>query len=448
MKRMWILMVLLFLSSNLIAQTTLTLEEAISIALQRNSNLIKGKNALMVDKASIKSAYGDLLPNFGVSGSWGWTRLIDDGGEPIYFEGYELETQPTDNQSRNYSVSAGGSITLFDGLANYARIAQSENDLKSAQFTLDKLKQDIVYTTTFYYYGVISTGELVKVREENVKFNEKLLETIKERNRLGSIPIADVYTQQVSVGNAQLLLIQAQNNYVTSKNNLLNFLALDIFEEYNLVDPFTDNSIGIEEEIMKDQYNFEGLVKEALENRADYKSKLLDIESADKGQTIAMSGLLPSLSGNYSYSTSATKSNTLFKRENYRVGLSLNLPIFSNWNTEESMQFAEVNYLNQLEDLAALERTIKIEVKESFLNLVASKKQLEVTNSNITAAKENRRVNNERYNLGSGTILDVLQSDKDYTQALTDNIRARFEYFQNRDKLMNALGKLDFNIYQ
>jgi outer membrane protein len=445
---MWIFILALLLTTTLSAQKSLTVDEAISIALQRNSNLIKGKNALMADKASIKSAYGDLLPSLGLSGGWSWTRLVDEGGEPIYFEGYELETQPTDNQSRNYSVSAGGNIVLFDGLANYARIAQSENDLESAQLSLNKLKQDIVYTTTFYYYGVISTRELVKVREENVKFNEKLLETIKERNRLGSIPIADVYTQQVSVGNAQLLLIQAENNFVNTKNNLLNFLALDIFEDYNLVDPFTAKSVGLEEEMIKDQNSFEGLVKEALENRADYKSKLIEVESADKGQTIAMSGLLPSLSGNYSYSTSATKSNTLFKRENYRVGLSLNLPIFSNWNTEESMQFAEVNYLNQLEDLAALERTIKIEVKESFLNLVASKKQLEVTNSNITAAKENRRVNNERYNLGSGTILDVLQSDKDYTQALTDNISARFEYFQNRDKLMNALGKLDFNIYQ
>ena len=91
---------------------------------------------------------------------------------------------------------------------------------------------------------------------------------------------------------------------------------------------------------------------------------------------------------------------------------------------------------------------IKIEVKDSYLNLVAAKKQLEVTKSNVVAAKENRRVNNERYNLGSGTILDVLQSDKDYTQALTDNISAKFEYSQNRDKLMNALGKLDFEKYQ
>jgi len=366
----------------------------------------------------------------------------------IDFLGIEVETPAIESDTRSYSLSAGGNVVLFDGLSNYARISQANSDLESAEYNLDKLRQDIVYTTTFLYYGVISSGELVKVREDNVKFNEKLLETIKERNRLGSIPIADVYTQQVSVGNAQLFLIQAQNSYVNAKNSFLNYLALDIFEDYELVNPFHSVSDNFGEDILKNEVNFHELVQTAFANRKDYKSKKLDIQSAEKGKTIAMSGLFPTLSGNYGYSTSGTKPNALFDRENYRVGLSINLPIFSNWNTEANMQFAEVAYLNQLEDLAALERTIKIEVKESFLNFVASQKQLEVTDSNIKAARENRRVNNERYNLGSGTILDVLQSDKDYTQALTDNISARFEYFQNRDRLMNALGKLDFIKYQ
>lgn len=449
MNRIFTLIVSLFLTINLTAQKELTLDEAISIALQRNSNLIKGQNLLEMDKASVKSAYGNLLPNFSVGGSWNWNRVVDKGGmTQIDFLGIEVETPAIESDTRNYSLSAGGNVVLFDGLSNYARISQAKSNLESAEFNLDKLRQDIVYTTTFLYYGVISSGELVKVREDNVKFNEKLLETIKERNRLGSIPIADVYTQQVSVGNAQLFLIQAQNNYVNAKNSFLNYLALDIFEDYELVNPFHAIIDNFDEDILKDEVNFHELVQTALENRKDYKSKKLDIQSAEKGKTIAMSGLFPTLSGNYGYSTSGTKPNALFDRENYRLGLSINLPIFSNWNTEANMEFAEIAYLNQLEDLAALERTIKIEVKESFLNFVASQKQLEVTDSNIKAARENRRVNNERYNLGSGTILDVLQSDKDYTQALTDNISARFEYFQNKDRLMNALGKLDFIKYQ
>lgn len=448
MKRLWVVILSLFLSANLFAQETLTLDEAISIALQRNSSLIQGKNLLSYDKANVKSAYGDLLPSFGLSGSWNWNRVEDAGGQQVNFLGDLVETPPSNSESRNYSLSAGGSVVLFDGLSNYAKISQAENDYDASEFTLNKLKQDVVYTTTFYYYGVISAGELVKVREDNVKFNEKLLETIKERNKLGSIPIADVYTQQVSVGNAQLLLIQSQNNYDSAKNNLLNYLALDIFENYELVDPYNDSENNQDEDFIEKYSNIEELVEEALNNRYDYQSKLLDVESADKGKTIAFSGMLPRLSGSYGYSTSGTKTSSLFERDNYSAGLTLSLPIFSNWDTEASIQLAEVSYDNTLEDLAALERTIKIEVKESYLNLVASKKQLEVTKSNMVAAKENRRVNNERYSLGSGTILDVFQSDKNYTQALTDNISARFEYSQNRDRLMNALGKLDFKKYQ
>jgi outer membrane protein TolC len=252
----------------------------------------------------------------------------------------------------------------------------------------------------------------------------------------------------VSVGNAQLLLIQAQNNYENAKNSFLNYLALDIFDKYELMDPYGDDEDNDNEAFLEQHSNIESLVSEAFANRYDYKSILLDVETASQGKTIAQSGLLPRLSGNYSFNTSGTKPDVLFERKNYSLGLRLSLPIFSNWNTEENMEFAEVNYLNAKEDLAILERTIKIEVKESYLNLVASKKQLEVTKSNVTAAKENRRVNNERYNLGSGTILDVLQSDKDYTQALTDNINAKFEYSQNRDRLMNVLGKLDFRKYK
>ncbi len=124
----------------------------------------------------------------------------------------------------------------------------------ASEFNLNKLRQDIVYTTTFYYYGVISTGELVKVREENVKFNEKLLETIKERNKLGSIPIADVYTQQVSVGNAQFCLSKLKT-VMKMQKTFLNYLALDIFEDYELVDPYKGRKL-ITEAYLKNYENW------------------------------------------------------------------------------------------------------------------------------------------------------------------------------------------------
>ncbi|PIS46010.1 MAG: hypothetical protein COT22_02255 [Ignavibacteria bacterium CG08_land_8_20_14_0_20_37_9] len=104
--------------------------------------------------------------------------------------------------------------------------------------------------------------------------------------------------------------------------------------------------------------------------------------------------------------------------------------------------------MNTKEDLSALERQIKIEVKQGYLNFVAGEKRLEVSKKNVVAAEENRKINYERYSLGSGTILNVLQADRDYTQALTERINAKFEFFKQRDNLLNALGKLSYTNFE
>ena len=138
----------------------------------------------------------------------------------------------------------------------------------------------------------------------------------------------------------------------------------------------------------------------------------------------------------------------LFDRKSFNVGLTLSVPIFSNWATENQVQFAQVTYLNAQEDLSALKRQIKIEVKQGYLNLVAAKKSLDVATKNVTAAEETRKINQERYNLGSGTILDVLQADRDYQDAIRNKINATYDFYSRRDNLNNALGKLDFKKYE
>ncbi len=429
-----------------LAQKTLTLDQAIQIALQGNSNLIKSINSLESAKKNVKSAYGDLLPSLSAGADWSWRR-DEVKTSRVNFFGQSVETGGN-SESRSWSADVGGGITLFNGLANYANISGAENDLESAQLSLSKLKQDIVQVTAELYYSVLNADALVKVREDNVAYNEKLFETIEERNRLGSVPVADVYAQQVQLGNSQLQLIEAQNNLDVAKNSLLTYLALDVLEDYEFIDPFEGIESVETESYMKEFGEMSSMVAEALNMRLDYQSKKFDVESADDGVTAAMGGYFPRLTGSFGFSSGAIAPGDLFENKTYSAGLSLNIPIFSNWNTENAVQFAEVQYKNAQEDLMVLERTIKIEVKQGYLSLQAGKKSLEVARENVKAAEENRRINNERYSLGSGTILDVLQSDRDYTQALNDRINAKFEFYKLRDALLNALGKLDFQKYE
>ena len=430
------------------AQKKLTLQEAISIALQRNTALIKSKNGLSSDEAQLKNAYGELLPSLSAQSGFNWNRVDDKGGQQVFYGGIPLTTQASITENRSYNVYLGGNVTLFNGLANYATISQSKDNLSASEYNIVKLKQNIVFTTTDYFYIVLNAAELLGVREENVKYYQRLYETVQERNRLGSVTLADVYTAQVQLGNAELLQIQTQNIYESSKASLLNYLALNVLDDYTLVDPFEGKKIVDSDTYLKDFEDIQTMVSSALDNRFDYKSQQLNLNAAQSGVTIAKSGLYPSLSGNYSYGTSAVTTNDLFNRKVLSIGLSLNIPIFSNFSTENQIQFAKVTEFNAKEDLSALERQIKIEIKQTYLDLIAAKKSLDVATKNVAAAEETRKINQERYNLGSATLLDVLQASRDYQDALSNKINAGYDFYRQHDKLNNSLGRLDFSKFE
>ena len=126
----------------------------------------------------------------------------------------------------------------------------------------------------------------------------------------------------------------------------------------------------------------------------------------------------------------------------------MNLPIFSNFNTERQIEMAKINALNAQEDLEILKRQIKTEIKQGYLDLIAAKKQLEVSIENVKSAQENRKINRERYALGSATILDLLQADKTLQQAIQNKISAEFEFYRLKENLLNVLGKLDVRKYE
>lgn len=443
MRKILLLSVVLF-STGIFAQQVLTLEKSISIALQRNTGLIKSKNSIKVNEAGVKNAYGELLPSLSVGTGFTWNREENDENSFKLGAGGKLEeVGPTKSEGRSYKVGASSSITLFDGLANIRNISKANKELEASQYELDKFKQDIVYETTNLFYNVIKAKKLLEVRDENVKYNKKFLEQIEEMNKLGSIPVADVYQQQVALGNAEFQLIQAQQDYDLKKNEFLNYLALNVLEEYNLEEN-TPAIAGIEE--FSDLNN---LISKAMEKRADYKASQLIVSGLEDNVDIARGGLFPSLTGSFNYGTSSSNStSSLFKNRDYSFSLNLNYPIFSNWKTEYQIQSAKVNLLNKKEDNQALERRIKIETKQAQLDLIASQKQLEVAKKNLLFAEENRKISQEKYQLGSGTIIEVLESNKNLLSAQSNNINALFEFIINKEKLQNRIGELNYKIYE
>jgi outer membrane protein len=449
MRTIFVFILFIIISFTGYGQEELTLNDAIQIALHKNSSLQTSFNRLEGFESNVQASYGNFLPTLGLRADWNWSRTDAKGVGVEFVGGVPVLTVATTDQQRSYTTSIGGAWTLFDGLSNFATLSQSKNDLESAELTLERLKQDIVFQTTSLYYDVINTQKLLKVKVDNLKWNERNLEIIKERNKLGAATLADVYQQEVATGNAELDIIKTNNQLELAKNNLLYFLGLDVLEEFIFSDEISEEEMSaLNTDLSEDYENITEYVNDAMKNRLDYKSLLLNLESAKDGVTIARSGHWPSLVASGGYSWTGNNISDIDNLKRTQVGLSLNIPIFSGWSVTNQVQFATVDVKNREIEVSDLERDIKRQLQTTFLDLQAAHKGLKVSESNVAFADENLKIEQERYSLGAGKLLDVLIANSNYTTALTDLINAQYAYIVLSEQLKYYIGVLDYSKYE
>lgn len=424
-------------SSKSYPQKMLTLNDAITMALNQNASVFKSTNSIATFQSGVKSAYGNLIPTLELGGQFGWQRVTNSERQTqLDSSGNIVTTGPTQYDSRYWSVSAGGNVTLFDGLANIAEINQSKENLESARFTLEKLKQDVTLQTITYYMQIISYQKLLNFQEQNLKYNEGLLDQIKEKFDLKIVPISDVYSQEAQTANSKVSYLQAKNNLEIAKVNLLNILSIDVSQNYQFDSTQTST---LDTTLINS--NIEDLFNYAISNRNDYQSLLYQFESSQHQLTIARGGLFPTLSANYGFSSSFNDPANIFNQKVYSLGLSLNIPIFSNWNTEYSIQAAEVGVQNTNEDLKTMELNIKSQVKTADLNLQTAKQQLDASEVALTSTRESWKIETETYNLGAATYLDLQLTYNNYLQAQYNKINNDYNYLIAYYTLLNSLGR-------
>lgn len=449
MQKFLVVLLLIFFTYAVYPQQELTLKDAISIALQRNTDLQRSANSIKSYKTNVLSAYGNFLPSLSANGNYNWSKSIIKEGTVQNFGGGVINVGAITTTNETYTAGVNSSLTLFDGLSSFANLSKSKNDLEAARLNLERMKQDVVFQTISLYYDVINSGQLLKVKGDDLTWNQKNLETINERNKLGAVTMADVYKQQVQVGNAELALVQAKNDFETAKSNLLYYLGLDVLKNYAFTDTLTMNEENILNEKISSNYNdIKDLVDQALNSRPDYAGAKLSLESANNNVTMSKSGYYPSLTGNFGFNSNSNKFSRLFKDKYYQIGISLHVPIFSGFSVVNQVQFAEVGAMNQELTVTDLERTIKQNIQKTFLDIQAAEKNLEVSQSNVKASEENRKIEQEKYALGSGTLLDLLIANSDYTTAKQTFINAQFNYIKLSEQLKYYLGVLDYKKFE
>ncbi|MDP2884077.1 MAG: TolC family protein [Ignavibacteria bacterium] len=423
----------------------LSLDKAISVALEQNISIQQANNNSNAAQSGVLAAYGSYLPSASVSG--GWSRQhTDRQATTSFIGGQPIPVSATLSTTNSFQTGLSLGYTVFNGFAREANFSQAVSSATSSDQQAIRTIQLIVFQVQAAYLGVLRNRELVKVSEENLKRDQRQLERITESNRVGALSIGDVYRQQSQVAQDEVGLISAQNTYDKSIADLVALIGGDVSENYEISDPTLPSELSEADfsATSAQVQSFEQMRQRAMAARPDYVSAKENYSGAQSGVTSASSAYFPSVSASAGYNLSNTEIAKLSENKGISWGLNIRWTLFDGFQTNRSIQSAIAQRRNAELSLMQTERNISVDVKKALLDLDAARKQYDASLKGLQSATQDRRVAEEKYNLGSGTLVDLLTANAGLVNAQANKVNATYNYITASRNLDYVIGEKKF----
>jgi len=418
----------------------ISFDQAVKIAMENSVVIKRGANNVLSQEASVRSAQANFLPN--LNASTGGSRRVGLGFDQSTFE-------RTSTATNSFSMGISSQLNLFNGFRDVATLEQAERNLSALEYDFQRTEQTVVFNVITNFLVVIRAKEEIKIRQDDLEAQQQLLEQIQEFVNAGSRPISDLYTQQATFANSESGLLASENLLSNSKTRLVQVLQLDPLADYTFISPDPESV-----DLQITAYNESALINSAFENRADLRAQESNIAAIAQGIRIAKGGYYPSLNfsagANTNWSSAARSiigespdgtpvrettpfSDQLSDNRSGSFSLNMQIPLFNRLNVKTGVQRQQITYNNAVLNLTDLRQSVVLDVRQAYNNYQTAVKTLDVTETGMRAAEQALQVEQERYNVGASTLVDLTASQARYTQASGQRIQALFDfYFQQR----------------
>ena len=407
----------------------ISLQEAITLAQRNSPQAVQAEGTERTSKAARVSAIGAILPSVSLS-----------AGRSIQFGGGQTRVGPNGDVITTASAPVNSTalnlnMTLFDGGQRLYNLRTAKFEIASAEANRVAVKYNVSLGVKQQYYAVLAALESedaarVQMEQANVQFRTSIAKV-----RAGVATRSDSLRGVIQVGNAQLALITAQSNRGIANAALTRLVGSEV--------PLTADPATVHENMaaLPDSAELAALAK---------KGPAVDVaranlESAVESRKASKATYLPSLSASYSRNGSGTDSRFGLGGDpfsyNGRLAFSLSYPIFNNFVREEQVVRAKVAEVNAESQLRDAELGAQQLLTQYIGALRGASQRVAVQTASVAAAEEDVRVQQQRYNIGASTLLDLITSQAALAQAQQALIQARYDYRIARAQLEALIGR-------
>jgi len=331
-------------------------------------------------------------------------------------------------------AGAGGGFTqlITDFGKTRSLVAYSKLQEKAQNANALATQEDIVIATDQAFYNALEAQALLNVAQQNVSTRHTTQSQVSEmtKNKLKST--LDLSFANVNSSQAQLLLLDAQNNAESAMAALDAVLGLDRQVAYELVEVDTD--------LEAPSPDVDRLIEAGLQDRPDLQALTFSEQAAVKFSHAQRDQMFPSISA------AGTLGSVPIRPQQYYVsnwwggiGVNMNIPVFNGFLYSAQAKEAAIRAQAASEQSRDLRDRIVRDIRTSWLAANAAFQRVSVSAELLKQADLALSLAQTRYRMGLSSIVELSQAQYQQTDAAIGNTNAQYQY-------RLALATLDYQI--
>jgi outer membrane protein len=422
----------------------MTLDKAISIAVQQNLDLKMVKQKLYSSEYDEKAAISEgFLPQVDFvnlytridSNSFKRANQSLDFMKQIMPSGSDVDIEPF-AYKETYSSKISVSQPIFNG-ASIGSYRMMKSMRKETQATLDELKLDIIFSVKNFYYNILATINTVEILKQKVDATKEHLRSIERMVEHGVASRSDLVRWKLQLAKDEGDLTSANIADETLRKRFNNLLNLPLDSVYE----FEEAELGDFIKNFKDNINSEKNY-ESDDNHPTLLKKKYAQETLKASRFMALSSFFPNVNLSFNYGWHDDNDIALDDYTKWNVGVMLNIPLFHSGKNYFKLKSADNLFRLSVVDYEKTRNELNLANYVAELKLEEQYSQIEISEHRIEDAEENMKVIKNKYEVGVASNLDFIDATVELTAAKLDNINAKYNFLIAIAEKEKVRGKL------
>ncbi len=385
---------------------------------------------------TITASINPTLTRYGYAGT-NYDPAIDQPGSPYIL--------PRNITTRTYNLNLVATQTVFN-FQQFSQVAQNIALSRGADATLNASLQDLMTRVAKAYFAILSDEEKISYREASQRAYKEQLDQVQEQFKVGLKTQTDVYTAKASYDISTANLIAANTALAVDKENLRVITGIYYHDlaalrnDFPLITPKPEQP--------------EIWVNRAIRQNWSIKAQQYNVESARQVIHEQYAGHLPTVNvqagisrqylGNLNGYTTFSDRNGPGTTTEKSFAINVNMPLFAGGGVVAATKQAGFQFCSQQEQLEKVTRDVVNYTRQSYLNIVQGIAQISADREAIKSARSSLEGLEASYNVGTETLVDVLDERQKLLEAQVNYANDRYNFVNNILALKEAAGTLSF----